>query len=201
MTKTALIALLIILTAHFCSAQDAPPDVCIANAIAKTPALPKYLAYRHFLAYVDALDKQAITAGATDSYQFAKPFASHAGLAATELDLLWDQAKRMMTDLKKQDEIAHAAILAFRTKALAAARSDKPIPPLPPEIRNLQRSLTALLVHHYVELQTRLGPVTSARLDHYLDYEFVPHISMKPVAEITPHHADPDAIPRFADQQ
>ncbi|HEY3457396.1 MAG TPA: hypothetical protein VGK64_22640 [Bryobacteraceae bacterium] len=203
MIKTAFRALLLtVLTVYFCSAQDAPPDIRIANAVAKTTPFPKYLAYRHFLAYVDALDKRAIAARSTDSYQFAKPFASHAGLATAELDVLRNQAKLMMADLKKHDEIARATISAFRANALAAARSGKPIPPLPSEIRNLQRARTALLVHNYVELQTRLGPVASTRLDHYLDYEFVPHISMKPVAEIAPRHAGPDMVPPFpANQQ
>jgi hypothetical protein len=40
---------------------------------AKSVPVPKYLVYRHFLAWVSDLDKK--NAGAGDPYQFAKPFA------------------------------------------------------------------------------------------------------------------------------
>jgi hypothetical protein len=41
---------------------------------------------------------------------------------------------------------------------------------------------TAILVQHMVNLRSTLGPEKSANLDAYLGREFVPHLSLKPLA-------------------
>jgi hypothetical protein len=162
--------------------QVAQPIAVAATKKSKSPELPKYLIYRYFLARVDALDKQATAKGVTNPYQFAESFASHAGLADAELDLLREEARTMVADLKMRDERASVTIAAFRAKAKAAVESGQPLPPIPAEIHNLQRERTALLVQHFIKLQTALGRATSSRLDEYLAREFTPHVSTKRIA-------------------
>lgn len=156
--------------------------VVVANEKSKSPGLPRYLTYRYFLARVDTLDKQATAKGVTNPYQFAESFASHAGLADAELDLLREEARTMVADLKTQDKRASVTVAAFRAKAKAAVESGQPLPPISAEIHNLQRERTALLVQHFVKLQTALGPATCSRLDEYLAREFTPHVSTKRIA-------------------
>ena len=52
-------------------------------------------------------------------------------------------------------------------------------PPVPAELRQLQREHTAILVQHYVALRSALGTDGTAQLDAYLNYEFVPHIKLR----------------------
>ncbi len=59
------------------------------------------------------------------------------------------------------------------------------LPAAPPEIRDLERERTALLIDHYVSLRAGLGPDVSAQLDKYLNYEFAPHIKLRRMAAPT----------------
>jgi hypothetical protein len=181
--RTAILpAVFMALAVEISFGQTTRPIVVAAAKESKSQGLPRYLTYRYFLARVDTLDKQATAKGVTNPYQFAESFASHAGLANAELDLLREEARTMIADLKMQDERASVTIAAFRAKAKAAVESGQPLPPIPAEIHNLQRQRTALLVQHFVNLQTALGPATSSRLDEYLAREFTPHVSTKRIA-------------------
>jgi hypothetical protein len=152
----------------------APP----ASTFKSTP-IPKYLVYRHFLAWVNDLEKK--NAGASDPYQFAKPFA-RAHLENSDLDALRTEARGLDSALAEMDGKAKATIAEYRTKAQSALREGKGLPPPPVELRQLQAMRTALLVQHMVNLQSALGPEKSAALNAYLGREFVPHVSLKPLA-------------------
>ena len=168
----------------------------ITSQTSQAPRLPKYLVYRHFLAWIDSLDKQASLTGTADPYKFAEPFAKPAALSDDEVDLLRGEAKAMVADLRNQDGKASAAVTAFRAKAKAAIASGQPLPPIPAAIRDLQRQRTALLVQHFVQVQSALKPATRVALDSYLDHEFVPHLSMKKVA--VPASRAPNSSPLFS---
>ena len=161
-------------------AQDGTA-IIVQSQIATGPRLPQYLIYRYFLGWVSALDKQASAAGFEGTYKFAEPFGDHVGLTIADLDVLRTEATALSADLKIQDLKAAAIVAAFRAKAKEAARRSQPLPEVPPEIPRLQAERTALLVQHFVTVKTRLGPVTSSRLDQYLGREFLPHISLRPI--------------------
>jgi hypothetical protein len=161
-------------------AQIAPASLETAKiSKSKSVPIPKYLVYRHFLAWVNDLDKK--NAGATDAYQFAKPFAG-AHLENSDLDALRTEARGLDSALTETDGKAKAIIAEYRARAQNALREGKGLPPAPAELRQLQAMRTALLVQHMVNLQSALGPEKSANLDAYLSREFVPHISLKPLA-------------------
>jgi hypothetical protein len=161
-------------------AQTAPgsPEAAKISRSISAP-IPKYLVSRHFLAWVSDLDKK--NAGATDAYQFAKPFAG-AHLQNSDLDALRTEARGLDSSLAEIDGKAKATIAEYRTKAQSALREGKGLPPPPVELRQLQAMRTALLVQHMATLRSTLGPEKSANLDAYLSREFVPHISLKPLA-------------------
>jgi hypothetical protein len=69
--------------------------------------IPKYLVYRHFLAWVNDLDKK--TASGSDPYQFAKPFA-RANLENSDLDALRTEARALESALAETDRMAKAII-------------------------------------------------------------------------------------------
>jgi len=168
------------------NAQSAASDeVKIVGAQpANSKKLPPYLVYRHFLAWVNQLDKDAELSGAGNSYKFAEPFG-RANLKHQQLDSLRDAAHRLDADLQKHQARAQLVITRYRKEASIALAEGKPLPPAPPEIHQLDRERTALLVQHYVAVRAALGPDASAQLDKYLDYEFAPHVSLRRVTEPT----------------
>jgi len=162
------------------AAQSLPPSpaAIIGAQPAKSTPLPPYLVYRHFLAWVNELDKQATAAGATDPYQFAQPF-SRAGLQHPHLDILRAAAHQLDADLTAQKARAAVIVARYRSDARAAVSQGQPFPPAPAAIRDLDHERTALLINHYATLRAALGPDVSTRLDNYLKYEFTPHINLR----------------------
>ncbi len=166
------------------SGQSPVASPLVANnskSNASSKSLPPYLVYRHFLAWVNQLDKDTTASGATDPYKFAEPF-SRANLQPEHLDILRNAAHSLDADLQKHHARAQVVIDQYRKQAKAALAQGQPLPPAPPEIHNLERERTALLVQHYVTFRAALGPDASAQLDQYLGYEFAPHIKLKLMA-------------------
>jgi hypothetical protein len=160
-------------------AQNSPEFAKISKS--KSVPIPEFLIYRHFLAWVNDLDNKAVVAGESDPYKFAQPF-QRAQLQSNDLDALLKEAKALNTDLAKYDEKAKAVIAEYRRTAQNAAERSLALPPAPPEIHQLQTMRTTILVQHMVSLQSALGPEKTAQLDAYLGREFVPHLSLKPLA-------------------
>ena len=168
------------------NAQSTAPDRTntTGTQVTNGRTLPPYLVYRHFLAWVDQLDNAATNSGASDPYKFAEPF-SRANLQNGQLDVLRDAAHRLDADLKKHQLRAQLVIERYRKEAKEAVSQGQALPAAPPEIRDLERERTALLIDHYVSLRAGLGPDVSAQLDKYLNYKFAPHIKLTRMAAPT----------------
>jgi hypothetical protein len=154
----------------------------VGTQSANTKKLPPYLVYRHFLAWVNELDKDAKVSGTGNSYKFAEPFG-RANLEHQQLDSLRDAAHQLDAELQKHQARAQLIITHYRSEASRELAEGKPLPPAPPEIRQLERERTALLIQNYVAVRAALGPKASAQLDKYLDYEFAPHVKLRRIAE------------------
>ena len=165
------------------STSTTSPTLIMASG-AKSPALPSYVVYHHFLAWTSALDKDAKKRGLTDPYAFAQPFSKSIGFTNQELDLVKNHAKLLEDDLTRQDAKAAAVITAYRLLAQAAIKAGKPLPTAPAEIQELEQQRTAMMIHHYVEFRSKLGPTQSSKLDMYLSREFIPHINIEPLSAI-----------------
>jgi hypothetical protein len=121
--------------------------------------------YRHFLAWIDKLDNDAKLTGATDSYKFAEPF-SRANLKHDQLDNLRNAAHRLDEQLQKHQVRAQLVISRYRKEASKAVAEGKPLPPAPPEIRELERERTALLVQSYINVRATLGQQAATQPDN-----------------------------------
>lgn len=157
-----------------------PPEIASISKSKSTP-IPKFLVYRHFLAWANDLDNRAVAAGVGDPYKFAEPF-QRARLEPEDLDVLRKEAKALDSDLKKHDEGLKRGVAEYRRTAQYYVDHGLPLPPMPAEIHELEAMRTAILVQHMVNLQSALGPQITAQLDAYLDRDFVPHLSLKPLA-------------------
>lgn len=146
--------------------------------------LPPYAVYRHFLSWVNQLDRSAMAAGTGDPYQFAEAFG-RANLAHQHLDILREAAHQLDSDLHQHEARAQSVIKLYRIEATNALAQGQPMPPAPPEIRSLERERTAILIDRYVKVRMALGPDIAAQLDGYLNYEFTPHIKLRPVTTPT----------------
>ena len=143
--------------------------------------LPPYAVYRHFLNWVNQLDKAAVASGAADPYKFAEPFR-RAHLASNHLDLVRKEARALTDDLEREDARARAIIDRYRETGAVALSQGKALPAVPAEIRQLQREQTGILIQHYVALRSALGSEGAAKLDAFLAYEFAPHIKLRRVS-------------------
>jgi hypothetical protein len=152
--------------------------------------IPKHLIYQHFLSIVNDLDAKATAAGATDPYQFAQPFA-RARFENADLDLMRTEARALKTDLKNVDQKAKVLIDDYRARAQAAAAQGHPVPPLPPNLRLLEKERTAVSINHMMTLRMSLGPDKTSRLEAYFAREIAPHISLQPLGHAP---ADPNAL-------
>ena len=118
MKLTATFLLLLALSPLVANAES--PTSNEVKIIGAEPAnakkLPPYLVYRHFLAWVNQLDKDAKLSGATSSYKFAEPF-SRANLQPQQLDGLRDAAHRLDADLQAQQARAQLVISRYRKEA------------------------------------------------------------------------------------
>jgi hypothetical protein len=152
--------------------------------------IPKHLIYQHFLAMVSDLDNKAIAAGATDPYQFAQPFA-RAQFQNADLDLMRTEAHALIADLKNVDQKAKLIVDDYRARAKAAASQGQPIPPLPPDLRRLEKERTAVSINHMMTLRTSLGPQTTAHLEAYFAREIAPHLSLRTLGHAP---VDPNAL-------
>jgi hypothetical protein len=155
------------------------PHVVTISA-SKSAPIPKFLVYRHFLAWANDLDNKSVAAGESDPYKFAKPF-QRAHLETQDLDAVRKEAKALDTDLKKHGDKVKAVVAEYRRTAQKNVGQNSVLPPLPAEIHELEAMRTAILVQHMVSLQSALGPQKSAQLEAYLEREFTPHISLKPL--------------------
>jgi hypothetical protein len=178
---TVLIALLLSGVAELLTAQAAragQPEIVPISRSKSTP-VPKYLAYRYFLSWANNLNAKAIAAGESDPYRFAASF-QRAGLETRDLDAVLKEAKALDLELAKQRE--RIAVLVAEYRRVAGNREPgSALPPIPPEIHELEAMRTAVLVHHMVNLQSSLGPQKTAQLEAYFEHEFIPHISLKPL--------------------
>jgi hypothetical protein len=181
MMKAAHVMLIGVSSVGICLCQSTAPASIITAQRAGSTALAPYLVYRHFLAWVNQLDKDATASGARDPYKFAEPF-SRANLQHQQLDILRDAAHRLDADLQQHQARAQPVINRYRREAKTALEQGKPLPPAPPEIHDLERERTALLIQSYVTFRAALGPDASAQLDGYLGHEFAPHIKLRRMA-------------------
>ena len=162
--------------------QQLTPNIRVKTAnVSPSPRVPQYVVYKHFLAWINSLDEQARSKGATDRYGFAEPFA-RAGLSHKEIDDLRTEAQALQKDLDKQDRSAQLVIGKYRGAAKLAVSEGHELPPLPAQIRDLERERTALVIHHYVALQAALGTDRFSVLDQYVHREFTPHIKLQRVS-------------------
>ena len=174
MRNTILSGLLCAMSLQAILAQ-APTSTIVPTELSKSPRVPTYLLYRHFLGWVNTLDNNATASGTTDMYKFAEPFAVPVRLTNQNIDLLRNEARALVDDLHRQDARAFEVITAYRSKAVEAAKFGQPLPPLPAEVHQLQQERTALLVQYFARMQQQLGPEVALRFDHYLTREFAPH--------------------------
>lgn len=187
-----------LLMLQFCSAEPTASAVVVTSERSRTTRIPKYLVYRHFLGWMNAAEKDAEAQSARST--FTESLAKRTGLETPKLEFLREEAKSLEQDLSVQDARASVVINAYRAKARIAVQLGNRLPPIPTEIDQLERERTAVLVQHYVKIQSTLGSTASTRLDNYLETGFAPHISIKPIAAPRPIVAGDPKFPGFAEQ-
>lgn len=162
---------------------------------------PRLVLYRHLLAHVEHLAKRAEeltqqggnASGLTDYYQKQVP------LSPAEANILAAAAALFQQDIGAHDERAQKVIKAFRERYKGERFSAaNPIPPPPPELKDLQRERDTLIARHVDSLQHALRPAAAARLESFLFRDFAPNVRLQLVGVPRPHNPSVSAPPAFS---
>ncbi|HXE11951.1 MAG TPA: VCBS repeat-containing protein [Bryobacteraceae bacterium] len=165
--------------AYLLEGQSIPSANIKTGEPSKARSIPSYLVYRHFMAWALSQENNAKAAGGAGSNDEFSTLLKDARLGIPDLEALRTEAQSLKSDLDREDAKANLVVKLYRVKAKDAAQAGKPLPPPPLAIHQLQQERTAILVQHMMNLQTKLGPEKTARLDAYLNRDFVPRISLK----------------------
>lgn len=72
------------------------------------------------------------------------------------------------------------------------------LPPVPPELVELQQQRDATIAKEVSDLKAALGEKAAAKLDSFLEHEFAPTVTVQTVGPPRPHDPVRSHIPAFA---
>jgi hypothetical protein len=161
-------------------------------------SLPSYVLYHHFLGWVNSIGNSGTDANVGNTRALRNALPARIDLSDKDLQFLRSEAHSLIPDLQARDKKAAAIVSEYRKNASLALERGQPLPSVPPELVRLQQERTAVLVQHYVRMQTSMGREAKSQLDHYLKNEFAPHVS---ISSIVNHRPANNSSMRSADEQ
>jgi hypothetical protein len=154
--------------------------------------------YRHFLAYQSHLDRlaTALDKQGKDGSGFRNHFQHELNFSDTEYAAVRATALRLEAELKEQDTKAKAIIDATRARYPKELRSTTTLPPVSPELVQLQKERDAMIEHEIENLKTAIGPKQASKLDAFLQTQFAPNvkvqnITLPPLNDAAQHRMPP----------
>jgi hypothetical protein len=165
----------------FMFAQTGAPVA--ANAVVAPGPLPLRLLYRHFLAFQNQLDRAAAARDrqGKDGSGLRNHYQNELGFTDAQFDAVRQAGLRLESELKQQDAKAKAVIDAVRAQHPRVLKSAADLPPVPPELVELQKGRNDLIDQEVDHLKTELGPAAAAKLDNYLQRNFASNVKVQSV--------------------
>ena len=149
----------------------------------RKPSLP--LLYRHFLAYQNFLDRTAAEAQlrGEDLKEIRNHNQDQLRFTDKQFNAVRASALRLEATLKRQDAKAAEVIQAVRARfPQGRLQSPEDLPPVPPELKQLQAERNRLIESEMNVLRAALGEEASAKLDAFLQIEFASNLKVRYMA-------------------
>lgn len=172
-----------------------------AQAASHVKPIPLPLLYSLFLGYQNHLDRVASAREkqGKDGTWLSDHFQRKLGFTDEQFALVRSTGLRLDSELQKEDAKA-AAIIKTTRAAFPHATMSQPqtLPPVPPELIELQKERDQIIEKEVANLKKQLGPAASAELDSFLRQEFSRTVTMRTV-RLPPHAHDPahNPVPPF----
>jgi hypothetical protein len=157
--------------------------------------VPLRVLYRHFLAYQNHLDRAAsiLDKSGKNGDALRSHFQKKLGFTDIQFQLVRASALRLEIALKDQDAKAKALIDATRADAPNVISNPADLPPIPPELIEMQRQRDALINQEITHLKQSLGTNAAAKLDALLMYDFARSVTVQSIGP--PRPQDPVTHP------
>ncbi len=153
-----------------------------ASAPESSHTVPISVLYRHFLAHVVQLDAEAdrLQHQGKDGSAYRSHYQKSLGFSDEQFAKVRQVAVDSKDNINKLDAQAHGIIVAFRQQlAKQVPGNPSTIPPLPPELAQLNAQRDLLLRSELSRLQQSLGPRDSRTLTRLVTSQFGPHIKVE----------------------
>ncbi len=156
--------------------------------------LPLPILYRHFLAYQNHLDRAAdkLNQEGRDGSELRDHFQRKLGFSVLQFNKVRATALRLEAKLQEHDAKIRNVIDTSRAKYPRVLRGPEELPPLPPELIELQRERDALIEKEVADLKSTLGAKRASQLDALIENDFAPNVT---VQSIQPRVKEPRAKP------
>lgn len=168
---------------------------CVSHGQTQSPTRPSLpVLYRHFLAYQNHLDRAAdkMDREGRDGSELRDHFQRKLGFTPAQFNKVRASALRLEAKLQEHDAKIRNVIDTSRAKYPRVLRGPEDLPPLPPELLDLQRQRNALIEKEVVDLKAELGAKRASQLDALIENDFAPNVT---VQEVEPRIKEPRTKP------
>lgn len=155
--------------------------------------------YRAFFMYQAHLDRvaDAEDAQGKDGSGFRNHFQKELGFSDGEFAAVRASAQRLSAKLAAQDAKAKAIVDAYRAKYPRQIQSPSDLPPVPPELLQLQKERDAMIAQEVDALRASLGAQKAARMDAFLQNQFARSVTVQHVGPPPSHDPARNPLPPF----
>jgi hypothetical protein len=162
-------------------------------------AVPLPTLYRHFLAYQTHLDRAgaALDQRGEHGSELRDHFQRKLGFTDEEFAPVRTTALRLEAELADHDSKLKAAIDAARAQHPKTLRSPSELPPVPPELLQMQKERDTLIQNELDQLNRALGPNRAAKLQSLIQNDFAPNVTVQTVHPAPSHVPGGQPLPPF----
>jgi hypothetical protein len=182
---------------HACPAVNAQTRAQTIPPSSRHP-VPLPMLYRHFLAYQSHLDEVGaqLDLEGKDGSEFRDHYQQKLGFTSEDFAPVRSAAFRLNATLKDEDAKIKAAVQAARAQHPRKLASPFDLPPVPEELKQMQKEKDAMIQREVDQLNTELGPERAAKLQALIQNDFAPNVHA--YSHDIPHH-DPlkNPLPPF----
>jgi len=155
--------------------------------------------YRHFLAYQSHLDEVGakLDREGKDGSQFRDHYQQKLGFTNEDFAPLRSAALRLNATLKDEDAKIKGVIDAARAQHPRNLASPFDLPPVPEELKQLQKERDRIIQQEMDRLNSELGPEHAAKLQTLIQNDFAPNVHAYSTHDIPHHDPSKNPVPPF----
>lgn len=165
-------------------------------------AVPLSHLYWHFLILQNHLDRVAAVheQQGEDGSALRNYYQKRLGFTDVQFVPVRDAGLRLEPQLKAIDAEVKAIIDADHARHPRVLASPKDLPPVPPELAELQRKREQTIEHEVQSLKLALGAQRTTKLETFLTQEFARNVTAQRVNLPRPHDPTQHPVPPFPQQ-